>query len=135
MQLAFRLLIACRIFLSYLTLCNSTSFLTWSVQPIVALHKLFHRFYPEPHPFSPHTPPPPSPNTHTRNIKNSFIIYFVNKLGLQICTSGLSTITFMPSLSLEYTLFFGLCKPHSYFHGKPIQRDSRSEDDIPARIH
>jgi len=36
-QLAFRLLISCRIFLCSLTLSNTSSFLTWSVQLIVSI--------------------------------------------------------------------------------------------------
>ena len=36
-QLAFRLLISCRIFLCSLTLCNTSSFLTWSVQLIFSI--------------------------------------------------------------------------------------------------
>ena len=36
-QLAFRLLVSCRIFLCSLNLSNTYSFLTWSVQPIVSI--------------------------------------------------------------------------------------------------
>jgi len=50
-QFAFRLLISCRIFLYSLTLCNTSSFLTWSVQLIYSvllqhhISKLFRCFW------------------------------------------------------------------------------------------
>jgi hypothetical protein len=41
-QLAFSLLISCRIFLCSLTLSNTSSFLTWSVQLIFSIHFQHH---------------------------------------------------------------------------------------------
>jgi hypothetical protein len=44
-QLAFHFLISCRIFLCYLTLSNTSSFLTWTVYPSPAPHfKAFQAF-------------------------------------------------------------------------------------------
>jgi len=44
-QLAFRFLISCRIFLCSLTLSNTASFLTWSVQLILQISiRLYNRF-------------------------------------------------------------------------------------------
>ena len=75
-QLAFRLFISCRIFLCSLTLSNTSSFLTWSVQ-----NDLFH--------------PPPGPHFKTFQ---AFLIYCPK------CPSFSTTYSYSPNV--DFTSFF-----------------------------